>query len=96
VIPWHEAFTGEIEEKRKTPPENRRGTLGKIGGLPVRKTGDEESHHQENHFEESHALARAVLSALPPGSALAQGSRSNCGILIENLLKVFKDDLLLR
>jgi hypothetical protein len=61
---WHEAFAGEIGEKRKTPPLRKTGGVParKTGGaplrrivpLPLRRTGDEESHHQESQNEESH------------------------------------------
>jgi hypothetical protein len=60
---WHEAFAGEIGQKRKCPP--LRKTVGpphrKAGGVairkteghPLRKTGDEESQWKENHHQVS-------------------------------------------
>ena len=45
---WHEAFAGEIGDKRKAPP--------------LRKTGDEENHHQESQVKESQVLGAAQRS----------------------------------
>ena len=60
---WHEAFAGEMGEKRKVPPLRKTGGLPprKTGAAPLRKTGppplrkteDEENHHQESHLKES-------------------------------------------
>jgi len=58
---WHEAFSGEIGEKRKAPPLRKTGgvPLRKTGPPPLRKTGDEENHHQESQMNESQARTRA-------------------------------------
>jgi len=60
---WHEAFAGEVGQKRKAPPlrktegvpQRKTGAapLRQTGPLPLRKTEDEENHHQENHLKES-------------------------------------------
>jgi hypothetical protein len=52
---WHEAFAGEIGDKRKSPPLRKTGGVPprKTGSPPLRRTGDEESHHQESQNEES-------------------------------------------
>ncbi|MBZ5609773.1 MAG: helix-turn-helix domain-containing protein [Acidobacteriia bacterium] len=60
---WHEAFAGEMGEKRKAPPlritegvpPRKTGDrpLRKSVPLPLRKTEDEENHHQESHMKES-------------------------------------------
>ena len=69
---WHEAFDGEIGDKRKAPPLRKTGgvpprktgdaPLRKTGPPPLRKTGDEESqvkesHHQESQVKENQACA---------------------------------------
>ena len=58
---WHEAFAGEIGDKRKAPPLRKTGgvPLRKTGPPPLRKTGDEENHHQESQVKESQAGASA-------------------------------------
>ncbi len=52
---WHEAFGGEIGEKRKIPPlrKTRPLALQKTEPPPLRKTRDEENHHQESQKKES-------------------------------------------
>jgi len=63
IFLWHEAFAGEMGEKRKVPPlrktegvpQRKTGEvpLRKSGPLPLRKSEDEENHPQENHLKEN-------------------------------------------
>jgi helix-turn-helix protein len=60
---WHEAFAGEIGNKRKAPPLRKTGgvPLRKTGPPPLRKTGDEENHHQDSQVKESQAPTKAAI-----------------------------------
>jgi Helix-turn-helix domain len=94
---WHEAFTGEVGEKRKIPP------LRKTGGVPPRITGGatptdnrtttppenrrqresgEESHHQESHLKESHLDQDSVLTE--QSASLAKEPNTLSGSVIDD------------
>jgi helix-turn-helix protein len=66
---WHIAFDGAEGELRKTPP------VRKTGPLPLRKTGGEESHHQESQFKES--PSKNNLAAAPAKFASGEAQSPN-------------------
>ena len=76
VFLWHVAFDGEEGKSRKTPP------VRKTGGVPLRKTGRKENHHQESQKKESQA-EEGRFSA-PRASGVSEGAEKENSLFVDD------------
>jgi hypothetical protein len=76
VFLWHAAFDGEEGKSRKTPP------VRKTGGVPLRKTGGKENHHQESQKEESQSKGSRVSA--PRASVVSEGTQKKNPLFVDD------------